>query len=67
MNELEALASRFHGLDLQFRRSGTGWPSPWRARQIVTKNERADYRITAYGSTAQEAIESLRAEIEKQA
>lgn len=53
-----ALSTRFLGFDLQHRRDcGGGWNEwqnqPWRARIVTSKNERANYRITVYGPTAE--------------
>jgi len=60
---LQALGTRFHGVTLEFRRSGTDWPQPWRVRCISTKNERENYRVECFGDTAEEAIEKLVADI----
>ena len=62
---MESLGTRFHGTDLQFRRSGTSWPCRWRARLLSTKNEREEYRITAFGDTAAEAILKLQIMVNK--
>ena len=62
---MESLGTRFHGTDLQFRRSGTSWPFRWRARLLSTKNEREEYRITAFGNTAAEAILGLQIMVNK--
>ena len=59
-DNLEELVRRFHGIDIQYRRSGTDWPKPWRVRLIATKNERDNYRITSYGETLVEAIDYIR-------
>ena len=60
---LTALSSRFLGVDLQYRRTTTcsagQWPAPWRARLLTSKNERASYRMDAFGHTAQEAAQHL--------
>jgi hypothetical protein len=50
-------AERFLGGSLEYRRHGTSWPAPWRARIVASKNERDDYRVTAYGATQDEACE----------
>jgi hypothetical protein len=54
---LDALARRFSGIDLQYRR--VGWPRPWRAQMIAAKNERAEYRVAEYADTAELAIRGL--------
>lgn len=64
LQQLEYLGNRFHGADLSFRRKGTDWPAPWRARLHATKNERSDYRIQSFGNTAEEAIARLVASVE---
>lgn len=64
----EALGHRFQGVDLQFRPPGprhmlvaksSEWPKPWRAKLCAAKNERNDYRLTAYGASAEVAITEL--------
>lgn len=65
LGALQALGGRFHGVTLDFRRSGTDWPSPWRVRLVSTKNEREDYRLECFGDTAQQAVEALRAVVAK--
>jgi len=57
---LQSLGARFHGVSLDYRRGGTDWPAVWRARLVVTKNERAHYRVERFGNTAQSAVEALR-------
>lgn len=53
------LCDRFEGVDIMCRRSAN-WPNgPWRARLVCSKNERADYRIVAYGRSQEEAEENL--------
>lgn len=52
---LEALAKRFGGVDVMYRRE---WRR-WSARNITSKNERDDYRLTRDGRTAAEAIAAL--------
>lgn len=64
LQQLEYLGNRFHGADLSFRRKGTDWPAPWRARLHATKNERSEYRIQSFGNTAEEAIARLVASVE---
>jgi hypothetical protein len=61
MDYLQNIGARFHGVTLDFRWSGTGWPAPWRVRVVNTKNERDNYRVECFGDTAEKAIESLRA------
>lgn len=53
------LGQHLHGIDLQFRRHGTTWPNLWRAGLYATKNERSEFRLTAYGPTSDAAIENL--------
>lgn len=56
LGRFRALSERFHGFDLQRRRD---WIEPWRARIVTTKNERANYRLEAYGPTAADACTRL--------
>lgn len=63
---LKSLSMRFHGFDLQFRRDGSGWEKPWRARMHSTKNERDNYRLTAYGKTPSGAVTALQKMVGKQ-
>lgn len=56
-----SMVERFEGFDLQRRRREPRWPAPWRARIRTAKNERASYRLTAYGETADEACAKLAA------
>lgn len=64
LQRLEELGRRFNGADLSFRRHGTEWPAPWRARLHATKNERAEYRMEAFANTASEAVYALFARVE---
>lgn len=48
-----------HGIDIQRRRDGTNWPKPWRVRLIWTKNERANFRVIAFGDTMEEALAAM--------
>lgn len=64
LDKLAALGSRFYGVDLAFRRNGTGWPAPWKARCIASKNERYEYRHTVFADTAEQAIADLLAAVE---
>ena len=50
------IMDRFHGFDLQRRND---WPRRWRARLRVNKNEREDYRLIAWGDTAEQAVREL--------
>ena len=52
----EALKVIPFGSSLDFRRSESGWPAPWRFRVLPNKNERADYRVTGYGATPRDAV-----------
>lgn len=52
---IAALAARFQGVDLKYRRV---W-GRWVAINHCSKNERNDYRITCWGSTAAEALTAL--------
>jgi len=63
LKNLQALGTRFHGVTLEFRRSGTDWPQPWRVRCVSTKNERENYRLECFGDTAEQAIEKLVSDI----
>lgn len=65
LHYLQTLGERFHGVTLDYRRNGTDWPAPWRARLVSTKNERDEYRVECFGETAQAAIESLCAVVAK--
>jgi hypothetical protein len=58
-DDIEDIAKRFAGLDIQYRPGPGGWGSQWRVRQIASKNERADYRIIVYGATMDMAMEAL--------
>lgn len=64
LQRLAELGSRFHGSDLSFRRHGTDWPAAWRARLHATKNERAEFRMEAFGTTAEDAVTALIARVE---
>jgi hypothetical protein len=64
LGRLDALARRFSGIDLQFRR--VGWPMPWRARMIAAKNERAEYRIVEYAESAELAVSRLAEKIARE-
>ena len=55
---LRELSGRFSGFDLQYRRDA-GWPKPWRARLVANKNERAEYRLCAYGDSCEAAVARL--------
>jgi hypothetical protein len=57
LERLAGLASRFQGADLAFRRDGTNWPEPWRARLLSSKH--AGVRITVYAASAEAAIQAL--------
>lgn len=59
LERFAALGLRLHGVSLDFRRGGTGWPAPWRARCVATKNERSHLRLTRFGYTAEAAIDAL--------
>ena len=48
---------RFNGVDIQFRASGTDWTKPYKVTVMSNKNEREDYRTTAFFDTLHEAIE----------
>ena len=71
LERFEALAHRFLGVDLQSRRVTCGgggpgcfWPARWRARLVTSKNEHSDYRLTAYGETADAAMVELQQMVE---
>jgi hypothetical protein len=59
LTDLGKIGRRFQGVDLQYRREGTGWPEQWRARLFASKNERYDYRLVAFGETADAAVAAL--------
>lgn len=59
LQELETLGRRFAGVSLSFRKSGTDWPKPCRAKLLASKNEREDYRITVYADTMEGAASEL--------
>lgn len=77
LRAFENLAKRFAGVDLQYRRatnspgSYSAWPvgsfqsteANWRARCVVSKNERDEYRITVYATDMAGAIEALLARV----
>ena len=56
---LSELGDRAHGVSLEYRRSGTDWCKRWRAKVVYTRNTRDDLRLTAFGDTAEEAIQAL--------
>lgn len=60
LDTIADIATRFAGLDVQYRRSQPEWSASWRATLVANKNERSDYRITVYGETLREAISKLR-------
>ncbi|RTL21968.1 MAG: hypothetical protein EKK55_15235 [Rhodocyclaceae bacterium] len=64
LQRLADLGRRFHGSDLSFRRPGTDWPAPWRARLNATKNEPAESRMEAFAETAEDAVAALIARAE---
>lgn len=57
---LAANFQRFNGVDIQFRRSGTNWPKPYRVQVLTNKNERSEFRIAEFYNTLGEAIEGLK-------
>lgn len=59
-NPLRELAVQSFALSLDYRCSGTDWPAPWRARSCTNKNERYNYRLTAYGEAPEDALQKLR-------
>lgn len=59
MTTIERLGQMFYGFDLKRRKHGTDWPKPWRAAVMTSKNEISDYRVSAYGDTAEEACQLL--------
>jgi len=63
--DLSKLPPGAHGFTIDYRRYGTDWPLPFRARVVYTKNERDDSRLFAYGATAQEAVDALVAELDR--
>lgn len=65
---IAVLTKRFAGLDIQYRNpfgrvtvlgQQHGWPARWRVRLRPNKNERAGYRIVAYGDTMDAALQAL--------
>ena len=66
INCLELLARRFNGVDLQARPpEPAAWPKRWRARIVTTKNERAAYRLTAWGDTVEEVAAALQTQVDQ--
>jgi len=61
--ELQELGARFQGVDLRFRAPQPGWPQPWKASLYASKNERANYRLSAFGDTAEDAARGLLAKV----
>jgi hypothetical protein len=66
VSAIDDIARRFAGVDIMYRRHGFdsrcigGVRSyPWRARLVTSKNERCEYRVTAYGKTREEAEQGL--------
>lgn len=59
LEQLARLGERFHGVSLEFRRSGTPWPAPWRATLHASKNERGEYRAEVFSDSPKAAIDSL--------
>ncbi len=63
--EFVKLSTRFLGVDLQRRRHTNSrgwpgeWPHPWRARLLTSKNERSEFRVSAYGTDIYEAMAAL--------
>lgn len=49
-----ALALRYQGLSIDFRRDVIGWPGRWRLRIVSAKHE--DARLVVYGDTLGEAV-----------
>jgi hypothetical protein len=69
---IDDIARRFAGMDILYRRHGFDsrciggvMSQPWRARIVTSKNERAEYRVTAYGKTREEAERGLIAAVAK--
>ncbi len=52
---LETLARRFSGVKLLFDVQ----KQLWYAQNLVNKNERAEYRVGAFGATAADAVTAL--------
>ena len=57
IDKLSAIANRFQGVDLQYRRDGVNWPNRWRAVSFSCKHD--DARCVAYGDSMEEAIDML--------
>jgi hypothetical protein len=53
---LDLLAMRFRGWTLDHRPFETTWPAPYRLRIVANKNERAEWRVEAYGNHIAEAV-----------
>lgn len=69
---IDDLTKRGFGLDVQFRSAGfdsrccgSEMSKPWRVRLHAMKNQNAEYRLTAYGSTRDEAERRLVAMVEE--
>ena len=52
----------FNGVDIQFRKSGTDWPRPYRVRVYTNKNERQECRTTVFCHTFDDAIKAALAQ-----
>jgi hypothetical protein len=51
---------------LDFRPYERGWEKPYRVRVMPMKQERQEYRITAFGDTEEEAHANARAKLQAQ-
>lgn len=72
MSGIEDITARGFGVDIQYRsrgfdsRAGSSESGrSWRVRIVADKNLRADYRVTAYGQTREEAENRLIALVEE--
>lgn len=59
LSRLTELGKHAYGCSLEYREAGTNWPKRWRARLVYTRNAVDDMRVTGYGDTAEQAVESL--------
>ena len=59
IDQLAEAGKRFHGISLDYRRSGTNWPHDWRVRLLATKNERDGYRLELFADDPQKALDLL--------
>jgi hypothetical protein len=54
--EITDLAKRFNGLSIDFRRTETNWPKPWRLKVYSCKDSNDQYRIEEYFESLDDLI-----------